>query len=173
MFSYIFVLIFSLSLKFKMKLNKLIFASFLSFFPLQQSTIFASEFLLATGNSQIEEIKVKRVNRKGNLVVKFCNSLTDYSGYVEVQSQKFLVSDADVIKGKKLVWKDTSLSKTKGDSISTDNLFSEGKVIIDGDCDGSILPLLVIASGIAIGAGSEDQEALRVTNQNNLMSFNV
>ena len=137
-----------------MKINKLIFASFLSFLPLQQVSILASELLLATGNGSIEEIKVKRVNKKGNLVVKFCNTLSDYSGYVEVQSKKFLVSDADVINGKKLVWKDTNLSKTKGDSISTENLLSEGKVIIDGDCDTGILPLFVIAAGIAIGAGS-------------------
>ena len=136
-----------------MQLNKLIFASFLSFLPFQQISMFASELLLATGNDAIEEIKVKRVNKKGNLVVKFCNSLTDYSGYVKVEGQKFLVSDADVIKSKKLVWKNTNLSKTKGDFISTDNLLSEGKVIIDGDCDGNILPLLVIA-GLAIGAGS-------------------
>ena len=88
------------------------------------------------------------------MVVKFCNTLTDYSGYVEVQNKKFLVSDADVIKSKKLVWKDTNLSKTKGDSISTDNLLSEGKVIVDGDCGAGILPLLFIAGGIAIGAGS-------------------
>ena len=137
-----------------MKLNKLIFASFLSFLPFQQVSILASELLVATGNDSIEEIKVKRVNKKGNLVVKFCNTLSDYSGYVEVQSKKFLVSDADVINGKKLVWKDTNLSKTKGDSISTENLLSEGKVIIDGDCDTGILPLLVIAAGVAIGAGS-------------------
>ncbi len=138
-----------------MKLNKFIFASFLSFLPFQQTSIFASELLLATGNDSIEEIKVKRINKKGNLVVKFCNPLTDYSGYVKVQSQKFLVSDADVIKGKKLVWKDTNLSKTKGDSINTDNLLSDGKVIIDGDCDDiGILPLIVIGAGIAIGAGS-------------------
>ena len=137
-----------------MKLNKIIFASFLSFLPFQQVSILASELLLATGNDSIEEIKVKRVNKKGNLVVKFCNTLSDYSGYVEVQSKKFLVSDADVINGKKLVWKDTNLSKTKGDSISTENLLSEGKVIIDGDCDRGILPLLVIAAGVAIGAGS-------------------
>ena len=104
-----------------MKLNKLIFASLLSCLPFQQVSIFASELLLATGNDSIEEIKVKRVNKKGNLVVKFCNTLTDYSGYVEVQSKKFLVSNADVIKGKKLVWKDTNLSRTKGDSIITDN----------------------------------------------------
>lgn len=136
-----------------MKLNRFIFASLLSFLPFQQVSIFASELLLATGNDSIEEIKVKKVRKNGNLVVKFCNSLTDYSGYVEVQSQKFLVSDADVNKPKRLVWKDTNLSKTKGDSISTDNLLSEGKVIIDGDCNTGILPLLVIA-GVAIGAGS-------------------
>ena len=137
-----------------MNLHKFIFASFLSFLPFQQISIFASELLLATGNDPIEEIKVKRVNNKGNLVVKFCNTLGDYSGYVEVQSKKFLVSDADVIKGKKLVWKDTSLSKIKGDSINTDNLLSEGKVIVDGDCNTGILPLFVIAAGVAIGAGS-------------------
>lgn len=137
-----------------MKLKKFIIASIFSFLPFQQVSIFASELLLATGNSSLEEIKVKRVNKKGNLVVKFCNPLTDYSGYVQVQGQKFLVSDADVIKDKKIVWKDTTLSKTKGDSISTDNLLSEGKVILDGDCNtNAILPLLVIG-GIAIGAGS-------------------
>ena len=137
-----------------MKLKRFIFASFLSVLPFQQLSISASELLLATGNDSMEEIKVKRINKKGNLVVKFCNSLSDYSGYVEVQNKKFLVSDADLIKSKKLVWKDTNLSKTKGDSINTDNLLSEGKVIIDGDCGPGILPLIVIAGGIAIGAGS-------------------
>ena len=43
------------------------------------------------------------------------------------------------------------MSKTKGDSIKTDNLLSEGKVITDGDCPVGILPLLVIGAGIAIG----------------------
>ena len=137
-----------------MKLKRFIFASFLSVLPFQQLSISASELLLATGNDSMEEIKVKRINKKGNLVVKFCNSLSDYSGYVEVQNKKFLVSDADIINQKKLVWKDTNLSKTKGDSINTDNLLSEGKVIIDGDCGPGILPLIVIAGGIAIGAGS-------------------
>ena len=138
-----------------MKINNIIFTSFLSLLPFQQVSILASELLIANVNDPMEEIKVKRVNKKGNLVVKFCNTLSDYSGYVEVQGKKFLVSDADVIKGKKLVWKDTNLSRTKGDSISTDNLLSEGKFIVDGDCDAvGILPLLVIAGGIAIGAGS-------------------
>ena len=135
-----------------MRLNKFIFASFISFLPFQQVSIFASELFLANNNDSIEEIKVKRVNKKGNLVVKFCDSLSDYSGYVEVQSQKFLVSNADIIKDKKIVWKNTNLSKTKGDSINTDNLLSNGKVIIDGDCNSTILPILAIAAGIAIGA---------------------
>ena len=46
-----------------MKLNKFIFASFLSFLPFSQVSIFASELLLATENGSIEEIKVKRVNK--------------------------------------------------------------------------------------------------------------
>ena len=137
-----------------MKLNKIIFASFLSFLPFQQLSVFGSEYLFAASKEPIEEIKVKRVNKKGNLVVKFCSDLKDYSGYVEVESQKFLVSNADVIKGKKIVWKNTSLTKTKGDSITTDNLFSEGKVIVDGDCNTGILPILLLGAGIAIGAGS-------------------
>ena len=138
-----------------MKLNKLIFSSFLSFLPFQQLSVFSSELFLATGNDTIEEIKVKKVNKKGNLVVKFCNELKDYSGYVEVQSQKFLITEADVIKGKKIVWKDTNLSKTKGDSINTDYLLSEGKMIINGDCASKgILPLVLIGAGLAIGAGS-------------------
>ena len=62
---------------------------------------------------------------------------------------------ADVKDGKKLIWQDTNLSKTKGASINTTNLKSEGKVIIDGDCNSiGILPLIVIGAGIAIGAGS-------------------
>ncbi|KGG09039.1 hypothetical protein [Prochlorococcus marinus] len=134
-----------------MNLNKIIFASFLSLIPFQQVSIYASELLLANGDDTIEEVKVKKVNKRGSLVIKFCNSLTDYSGYVEVQNQKFLISDADVIKRKKIVWKNTNLSKTKGDSIKTDNLLSEGKVITDGDCPVGILPLLVIGAGIAIG----------------------
>ena len=138
-----------------MKLNKFIFASFLACLPFQQLSIYASELLLATGNDSIEEIKTKRVNKKGNLVVKFCNSLTNYSGYVEIKNKKFLVSEADIIKGKKIVWKDTNLSKTKGDSITTDNLLSEGKVIINGNCSApGILPLIFIGAGIAVGAGA-------------------
>tara|TARA_B100000161_G_scaffold227386_1_gene173853 strand:- start:874 stop:1317 length:444 start_codon:yes stop_codon:yes gene_type:complete len=138
-----------------MKLNKIIFASFLSILPFQSVSIYASELFLTTQNNIIEEIKLKRVNKKGNLVVKFCNSLTDYTGYVKVDTQKFLVSDADVVKDKKLVWKATNLPKLKGDAINTDNLLSEGKNIVDGNCKGAgILPLVFIGAGLAIGAGS-------------------
>ena len=42
----------------------------------------------------------------------------------------------------------------KGDSINTDNLLSEGKSIIDGDCDSIGIMPIVILTGIAIGAGS-------------------
>ena len=98
---------------FSMDFGRLAFSSFFALIPFHQGSILASEIFLATNNGEIEEIKVKRVKKNGNLVVKFCNSLTDYSGYVEVQNKKFLVSDADVIKDKKLVWKDTNLSKTK------------------------------------------------------------
>ena len=138
---------------FSMDLGRLAFSSFFALIPFHQGSILASDIFLATNNGEIEEIKVKRVKKNGNLVVKFCNSLTDFSGYVEVQSKKFLVSDADVIKDKKLVWKDTNLSKTKGDSISTDNLLSEGKVIVDGECGVGILPFIIIGAGIAAGAG--------------------
>tara|TARA_B100000212_G_C27382871_1_gene537905 strand:- start:173 stop:589 length:417 start_codon:yes stop_codon:yes gene_type:complete len=128
-----------------MKFNKFLFASLLSFLPFQQISIFASE---------LEEIKVKKsVNSKGNLVVKFCSNLDDYSGFVEVENKKFMVSSADVANDKKIVWKDTNLTKTKGDNINTNNLLSEGKVIVDGNCNIGILPI-VILTGIAIGAAS-------------------
>ena len=126
-----------------MKFNKFLYASLLSFLPFQQISIFASE---------LEEIKVKRVKSNGNLVVKFCSNLADYSGFVEVENKKFLVSSADK-NDKKIVWKDTNLTKTNGDNINTNNLLSEGKVIVDGNCDTGILPLVILA-GIAIGAGS-------------------
>ncbi len=134
-------------------INKVLFSSLLSLLPFQQLTLQANEVLIANIDT-LEEIKTKKVRKNGKLVVKFCNELTDYSGYVEVQNEKFLVKNADVISEKKLVWKDTNLSKTKGDSINTDNLFSEGKAIVNGNCGVGILPLIVIGAGIAIGAGS-------------------
>ncbi len=137
-----------------MKIYRIIFTTLLSFVPFQQLAVSSSELLVANGDEIIEEIKIKKVNKKGDLVVKFCDCLTDLSGYVEVQGKKFLVSDADVVKGKKIIWKDTNLSKTKRKSISTDNLYSEGKVIGDGNCGIGIVPLLVIGAGLAIGGAS-------------------
>ena len=135
------------------KINKVFFSSMLAVLPLQQLTVQASEILIANGD-QIEEIKSKKVTKNGDLIVKFCSGLSDLSGYVEVENSKFTLSDADVILGKKLVWKNTNLSKTKGDSIKTNSLFSEGNAIVDGNCGVGILPLIVIGAGIAIGAGS-------------------
>ena len=74
--------------------------------------------------------------------------------FVEVQNKKFLVSNADVKGDKKIVWKDTNLSKTKRKSIITDNLYSEGNIIGDGNCGIGIVPLLVIGAGLAIGGAS-------------------
>ena len=136
-----------------MNLPKIIFSSFAACIPLQNIGVFASELYIANNPDELEEIKIKKVNKNGDLIVKFCSELTDYSGYVEVQNNKFLVSEADVVKDKKIVWKDTNLSKTKGDSIKTNNLLSQDKVVINGDCDGvGILPLIILG-GIAIGAG--------------------
>ena len=135
------------------KINKVLFSTLVTALPFQQLTLQASEILIANGD-QIEEIKSKKVTKNGNLVVKFCSNLSDLSGYVEVENSKFLVSNADVISEKKLVWNNTNLSKTKGDSIKTTSLFSEGDAIVDGNCGVGILPLIVIGAGIAIGAGS-------------------
>ena len=88
------------------------------------------------------------------MIVSFCNKLSDLSGYVEVENSKFMVKDADLISEKKLVWENTNLSKTKGDSINTNGLFSEGSTVISGNCGVGILPLIIIGAGIAIGAGS-------------------
>ena len=132
-------------------INKVFFSSLLTILPFQQLTLQASEILIANGDS-IEEVKAKKVTKNGKLIVSFCNKLSDLSGYVEVENSKFNVSDADLISEKKLVWENTNLSKTKGDSINTNGLFSEGSTVISG-VDG-ILPLIVIGAGIAIGAGS-------------------
>ena len=132
------------------KINKVFFSSLLTILPLQQLSLQASEILIANGD-QIEEIKAKKVTKNGKLVVKFCNELSDLSGYVEVEKSKFKVSDADVISGKKLVWNNTNLSKTKGDTIKTSSLFSEGSSIVAGNCGVGILPFIFIGAGLAIG----------------------
>ena len=146
----------SLSINF----GKLAFSSFLALIPLNQTSILASEILLANNDDEIEEVKARRVNKKGNLVVKFCSKLKDYKGFVEVDNQIFNVNDADIIKPRRIVWKDTNLPKFKGDDISVDNLFARYRdedktvplrVVDEGSCGVGILPLILIG-GIVAGA---------------------
>ena len=149
----------SLSFKF----GKLFFSSFFALLPLNQTSILASEILLANNNDDdIEEVRVRRVNKKGNLVVRFCNKLKDYKGYVEVENQKFMVQDADIRNPRRIVWKNTRLPKLRGDDISVDNLFARYKdedrseplrVVDEGSCPIGILPFIIIGAGIAVGAG--------------------
>ena len=143
--------------------GKLAFSSFLALIPLNQSSLLASDLLLANSNDdEIEEVKARRVNKKGNLVVRFCAKLKDYKGYVEVENQKFMVQDADILKPRRIVWKNTSLPKLRGEDISVDNLFARYKnedrseplrVVDEGSCPVGILPFVIIGAGIAVGAG--------------------
>ncbi len=145
------------------KFGKLFFSSFFALLPLNQTSILASEILLANSNDDdIEEVRVKRVNKKGNLVVRFCGKLKDYKGYVEVENQKFMVKDADIVKPRRIVWKNTSLPKLRGEDISVDNLLARYKdedrseplrVVDEGSCAVGILPLIIVGAGIAVGAG--------------------
>ncbi len=149
----------SLSFKF----GKFIFSSFFALLPLNQASILASDTLIANNNEDdIEEVRVRRVNKEGKLVVKFCSKLKDYKGYVEVENQKFMVQDADIIKPRKIVWKDTNLPRLRGDDISVDNLLARYKdedrseplrVVDEGSCAAGILPFVVIGGVIAAGAG--------------------
>ena len=137
--------------------------SFFAFLPLNQNSILASEILLANNNDgEIEEVKLRKVNKKGKLVVKFCSKLKDYKGYVQVDNKLFNVKDADIRGPRRIVWKDTSLPKSKGDNISVDNLFARYKdedrtvplrVVDEGSCPVGILPFILIGAGIAAGAG--------------------
>ena len=148
----------SLSINF----GKLVFSSFLAVLPLNQASILASDILLANNNDEeLEEVRVRRVNKKGNLVVKFCSKLKDYKGYVEVDNQIFNIKDADIIKPRRIVWKETNLPKLKGDDISVDNLLARYKdedstvplrVVDEGSCGVGILPFIVIG-GVLAGAG--------------------
>ena len=147
---------------FSFKFGKLFFSSLFALLPLNQASLLASDILLANNDEDIEEVRVRRVNKKGNLVVKFCNKLKDYKGYVEVENQIFNIKDADVIKPGKIVWKETNLPKLKGDDILLDNLFARYKdedstvplrVVDVGTCGVGILPFIVIGAGIAAGAG--------------------
>ena len=145
-----------------LNLGKLAFSSLFALLPLNHSSILASDILLANSYDDIEEVRVKRVNKKGNLVVRFCNKLKDYKGYVEVDNKKFNVLDADIIKPRKIVWKNTNLPKLKGDDILVDNLLARYKdedtteplkIVDDGECAVGILPFILIGAGIAAGAG--------------------
>ena len=144
------------------KFGKLFFSSFFALLPLNQTSILASDILLANNNDDdIEEVRVKRVNKKGNLVVRFCSKLKDYKGYVEVDNQIFNIKDADIIKPRRIVWKETNLPKLRGDDISVDNLLARYKdedstvplrVVDEGSCGVGILPFILIG-GILAGAG--------------------
>ena len=145
---------------FSFKFGKLFFSSFFALLPLNQASLLASDILLANNDEDIEEVSAKRVNKKGNLVVRFCSKLKDYKGYVEVENQIFNVKDADIIKPRRIVWKETSLPKLRGDDILVDNLFARYKdedstvplrVVDEGSCGAGILPLIVIG-GIVAGA---------------------
>ena len=143
------------------KFGKLFFSSIFALLPLNQASILASDILLANNNDDyIEEVRVRRVNKKGNLVVRFCSDLKDYEGYVEVENQKFYYDDADVRKPRRIVWKDTNLPRLKGDDISVDNLRARYtdedsdvplRVVDEGSCAIGILPFIVIG-GILAGA---------------------
>tara|TARA_A100001011_G_C14095653_1_gene750509 strand:+ start:57 stop:506 length:450 start_codon:yes stop_codon:yes gene_type:complete len=133
-------------------LNKLIFSAALTFIPLQQVSVLSSE--LIASNNAIEELKSSKVKKNGNLVVNFCSKLSDFSGYVEVGGTKFDVDTADTVKPKKLVWKGTNLPKTNSIDISTSNLLSDGKVVLDGDCNSNIFPIVVLLGAGIIGAAA-------------------
>ena len=146
---------------FSINFGKFAFSTFFALLPLNQTSILASDLLLANNNDEdIEEVRVRRVNKKGNLVVRFCNKLKDYKGYVEVDNQIFNVKDADIIKPRRIVWKDTNLPRLKGDDITINNLLARYKdedstvplrVVDEGSCGVGILPFIVIG-GILAGA---------------------
>ena len=146
-----------------MHLFKTFFSTLLISVPFAHTGLQASNLLVAQNNNEIDVIAKKKVNKTGNLVLSFCDGLKDYSGYVTVNNQKFTIENADKIKPKKVVWKNTNLPSLKGESIDTSNLLArykeEGnqeplKVLNNGDCQSiGILPLLIIGAGIAVGAG--------------------
>ena len=128
------------------------------------SLSFTSPVMAFENDNKLEEVRVKRINKKGNLIVKFRSKLKDFEGSVKVDDKDFKIKDADIIKPRKIVWQDVNLPKQKGDNINTDNLIARYykdkdninplRVIDDGECGLGILPLLVIGAGIAAGSGS-------------------
>tara|TARA_Y100001978_G_C23406139_1_gene296964 strand:+ start:12 stop:476 length:465 start_codon:yes stop_codon:yes gene_type:complete len=123
---------------------------------------FSSPLIASYNNRELEEIKSKRVNKRGNLVIRFCNRLKDYEGFVEVNDKKFQIVDADIKNSKKIVWKDVNLPVQRGKKIITDNLLarylddkdnSEPLTALDRrNCGIGILPLILIGAGIAAGS---------------------
>lgn len=115
-------------------------------------------------DKNLEEIKVKKVNKKGNLIVKFCSKLKDFEGFVKIDDQNFQISNADIVKPRKIIWKDVNLPKQKGENIITDNLIAryhndennsqQLRFLDDGECGVGILPFILVGVGIGIGAGS-------------------
>ncbi len=125
---------------------------------------FLSPVMAFDSNRELEEIKAKKVNKRGNLVVKFCRKLKDYDGFVKVGNQKFAINEADKIKPRKIVWKDVNLPVQRGKNINTENLLaryfddrdnSQPLTVLDkGNCQIGILPLIIIGAGIIAGSGS-------------------
>ena len=146
------------------RLSKLCLVSSIALLPNIYSVSLASEVLLANQNiEKIEEIKKSKIRKNGKLVVKFCNKLKDYEGYVSVAGKKFFASDADVKKPRKLVWLDSGFTKDSSKLIDTDSLkanyFDEDsseqpKTLLKGECGGGFpLAALAIVAGIAAAGG--------------------
>ena len=148
-----------------MKFNQFysFFSTFLITFPFFQTSLLASDVLIVQNDfDKLETISKKKINKEGKLVIKFCDKLKNYTGYVEVDNKKLFIENADLIKPKKIIWKNTNLGITKGNAINTDNLLARYndedsqeplKILDNGRCGIGILPLLVIGAGIAVGAG--------------------
>ena len=86
-------------------IKKICSLGIISLMPINQTALMASEVLLANQQSyKLEELKKSKINKKGDLVVKFCSGLKDFEGFVEINDKKFSINDADVIKSRKIVW---------------------------------------------------------------------
>ena len=142
-------------------MKKFFLSIFLLSVPFNSIGVFASELLIASNDDdQIEEVANKKVNKNGKLIVRFCEKLKDFNGYVEVDNKKFLVDDADIIKPRRIVWENSGLPKQGSEDISVDNLVAKYykedsneplRVVDDGSCGVGILPFIIIGAGAAIG----------------------
>ena len=146
------------------RLSKLCLVSSIALIPNVYTFSLASEVLLVNQNIEsIEEIKKSKIRKNGKLVVKFCNKLKNYDGYVSVAGKKFFASDADIIKPKKLVWLDSGFTRDNSKLIDTDSLKAnyydedsseQPKTLLKGDCPGGFpLAALAIVAGIAAAGG--------------------